>query len=74
MKTAGEFTVPDVVLEGKYAGTRIADLPTEDLGIVLREHRRLPRFVQGIDIERRPHESRSARINPLRTAPPRSSC
>lgn len=69
---AGEFAVPDVVPEGKYAGTRIADLPTEDLGIVLREHRRLPRFVQAIDIELRRRKKRAVRRHPPRTARPYS--
>jgi hypothetical protein len=58
--TTAEFTVPDVVPEGKYAGTRIADLPTEDLSVVLREHRRLPRFVQAIEFERRRRKKQAA--------------
>ncbi len=65
MKTiTGELAVPDVVPEGKYAGARIADLPTEDLGIVLREHRRLPQFARAIDFELRRRRKRGARKHP----------
>jgi hypothetical protein len=60
--TTAEFTVPDVVPEGKYAGSRIADLPTEDLSIVLREHWRLPRFVQAINSELRRRKKRGTRV------------
>ena len=52
MKTiTAEFTIPDVVPRGKYAGVRIADLPTEDLGFVLREQRRAPRLARAIEFE-----------------------
>lgn len=62
MKTiTADFAVPDVVPEGKYAGTRIADLPTEDLGIVLREHRRLPQLARTIDFELRRRKRRGTR-------------
>lgn len=67
MKTmAGEFAIPDVVPTGKYAGARIADLPTEDLGFVLRDHRRLPTFVQAVDIELRRRKRRGTRLAPPR--------
>jgi uncharacterized protein (DUF3820 family) len=62
--TAAEFAVPDVVPEGKYAGTRIADLPTEDLSVVLREHRRLPQFARAIDFELRRRRKRRMRPSP----------
>ena len=52
MKTiTADFTIPDIVPRGKYAGTRIADLPTEDLGFLLREHRRAPRLARAIEFE-----------------------
>lgn len=74
MKTiTAEFAVPDVVPEGKFAGARIADLLTEDLGIVLREHRRLPNFAAAIDIELRRRKKRAARRKTLRRARPHSS-
>jgi hypothetical protein len=46
-----EFAVPNVIPRGKYAGSRIADLPTEDLGFLLREHRRAPRLARAIEFE-----------------------
>ncbi len=51
--TTAEFAIPAVVPYGKYAGTRIADLPTEDLGFLLREHRRIPRLARAIEFELR---------------------
>lgn len=59
--TVAEFAVPDVVPKDKYAGTRIADLPTEDLGFVLREHRRVPRLARAIDFELQRRKKRGSR-------------
>ncbi len=36
MTITADFAISDVVPRGKYAGTRVVDLPTEDLGFLLR--------------------------------------
>jgi hypothetical protein len=69
MKTmAGEFAIPAAVPEGKYAGTRIADIPTEDLGFVAREQRRNPAIARILENELRRRKKHSARRAPLHRA------
>lgn len=61
MTITADFASSDVVPRGKYAGTRIVDLPTEDLGFLLREHRRAPRLARALDFELRRRKKRGSR-------------
>jgi uncharacterized protein (DUF3820 family) len=64
-KMACEFAIPGAVPAGKYAGARIADLPTEDLDFVAREHCRNPAVTRILQNELRRRKKRSARRVPL---------
>ena len=71
MKTiTAEFAIPDIVPRGKYAGTRVVDVPTEDLGFLLREHRRAPRLARAIDFELRRRKKRRSRSQFQKSQPP----
>lgn len=66
MKTiTADFAAPGVVPYGKYAGTRVVDIPTEDLGFLLREHRRAPRLARAIHVELHRRKKRPSRKSPV---------